>query len=209
MLRRRRRQATQVIRKKNLSSTTYPNFNAGKSPRESRSRKGFLIWFLVIVVLAAVSYYLYQGTALDRNGAEDQAALSEGAASGPATVEESPAAEQEPAAPFQNRIQIEILNACGVNGIAKMFESYLRDQGFDVVNTENYKEAGKVRWDLPESRVIDNTGDEEKALAVARALGIPESNVHSEYNASAIFDVTVVVGLDYQGLTGMENQENI
>jgi hypothetical protein len=102
--------------------------------------------------------------------------------------------------PFKHKIQIEILNGCGKTGIAKIFQRYLRDQGFDVVNTENYVKDGKVFWKIEKSFVIDHIGVESQAKRVAKSLGIPVENVESRQNPNAIYDVSVVIGKDYKNL---------
>ena len=42
---------------------------------------------------------------------------------------------QKPAADI---IQMEVLNGCGVDGVAQKFTDYLRKDNFDVVNVSNY-----------------------------------------------------------------------
>lgn len=116
-------------------------------------------------------------------------------------IEDSAPAETAPA-PFQQKIQVEILNGCGFNGVAKIFQDYLRAQGFDVVNTENYMEDGKLRWDVQNSFVIDRVGQIDQAMAVARSLSIPRENVISKENPDAIYDVSVVIGKDFKNLAG-------
>ena len=36
-------------------------------------------------------------------------------------------------------VQLEVLNGCGVNGVAEKFTDYLRADNFDVVNIGNYR----------------------------------------------------------------------
>jgi len=81
--------------------------------------------------------------------------------------------------------------------VAKIFQTYLQEQGYDVVNTDNYIENGRRKWDLPESMVIDQTGQPEKARAIASSLGISMQNVTSKPNSNALYDFSVVIGRDY------------
>lgn len=81
--------------------------------------------------------------------------------------------------------------------MAKIFQTYLHEQGYDVVNTDNYIENGRRKWDLPESMVIDQTGQPEKARAIASSLGISMQNVTSKPNSNALYDFSVVIGRDY------------
>jgi len=106
--------------------------------------------------------------------------------------------------PLEENIQIEILNGCGVNGIAKIFQTYLRDQGFDVVNTDNYIVAGKRHWDLQESKIIDHIGNREQAEALARTLGIAFAKIEVKESEIAIYDMSVVIGKDYKKLYGLQ-----
>jgi len=95
-------------------------------------------------------------------------------------------------------IQIDVLNGCGVSGIAGEFTSYLRSRGYDVVEIGNYR-----TFDVPESIVIDRIGDLENAKKVAYALGIKESNVIQQINPDYFLDATVVIGNDFEKLRPM------
>ncbi len=92
-------------------------------------------------------------------------------------------------------IQIEVLNGCGVSGIANRFTSVLRNNGFDVVETGNFD-----HFDLQESIVISRAGNLENAKQVAVALGISEINVLREESPDFYLDVTVVIGHDFEQL---------
>lgn len=115
-----------------------------------------------------------------------------------------PADQEISQPPFKRNVQVEILNGCGVNGVAKSFQIYLRAQGFDVVNTENYTENNKLRWDIEKSFLIDHTDNLEQARAVARSLNIPEDRVVTKNTPNPIYDVSVVIGKDYRQLNGSE-----
>ncbi len=92
-------------------------------------------------------------------------------------------------------IQIEVLNGCGVSGLANQFTSALRKNGFDVVETGNFK-----NFDLEETIVIARTFDKENAQRVAQALGISQKNILIEASDDFYLDATVVIGSDYQSL---------
>lgn len=93
-------------------------------------------------------------------------------------------------------IQLEVLNGCGVPGLANMFTSTLRKNGFDVVETGNFK-----NFDMTETVVIARTIDEKNARRVADALGINPENVFVEASEDFYLDATVVIGSDYKSLT--------
>lgn len=92
-------------------------------------------------------------------------------------------------------IQMEVLNGCGVSGIANAYTSLLRSNGFDVVETGNFE-----TFDLQETIVISRSGVMNNAYRVANALGISEKNVIRESSPDFYLDVTVVIGHDYEKL---------
>lgn len=92
-------------------------------------------------------------------------------------------------------IQLEVLNGCGVPGLANDFTSTLRKNGFDVVETGNFK-----NFNMQNTVVIARTFDDEHALRVAEALGISQENVFVEASEDFYLDATVVIGSDYKSL---------
>lgn len=92
-------------------------------------------------------------------------------------------------------IQLEVLNGCGVAGLANDFTSALRKNGFDVVETGNFD-----NFNMEQTLVISRTHNTENARRVARALGISEENVIVEASDDFYLDATVVIGSDYQSL---------
>lgn len=92
-------------------------------------------------------------------------------------------------------IQIDVLNGCGVSRAASRVTGYLRERGYDVVEMRNYKS-----FDVPQSLVIDRSGDLETARKVAYALGVKEKNIVQQINHDYYVDVSVVVGKDYSSL---------
>lgn len=92
-------------------------------------------------------------------------------------------------------IQVEVLNGCGVTGVAEKFTDYLRKEKFDVVQMGNY-----ISFDIDKSLVIDRTGNMANAEKVAAALGIDKKNVIMQKNDDSFLDVSVVIGKDYKKL---------
>ncbi|MDI6400587.1 LytR C-terminal domain-containing protein [Balneolaceae bacterium ANBcel3] len=92
-------------------------------------------------------------------------------------------------------IQVEVLNGCGVPGIATRYTSLLRQNGFDVVSSGNFE-----TFDIQESLVIDRRGNMENARRVARALGIPEQRIIREISTDFYLDATIVIGADHESL---------
>ena len=94
-----------------------------------------------------------------------------------------------------NVIQLEVLNGCGVPGLANKFTSALRKSGFDVVETGNFK-----NFDMQNTVVIARTFDAENARRVAEALGISSEHVFIEASEDFYLDATVVIGSDFKSL---------
>ncbi|HUL43145.1 MAG TPA: LytR C-terminal domain-containing protein [Bacteroidota bacterium] len=92
-------------------------------------------------------------------------------------------------------IQLDLLNGCGAKGVGSKFMSYLRANGFDVVEMKNYK-----TFNVPQTLVIDRTGNLTAAKRVASALGVPDKNVIQQLNADYFVDVSVVIGKDFESL---------
>jgi len=104
-------------------------------------------------------------------------------------------------------LQIEVLNGCGVGGIANDFTEFLRAKGFDVVKTDNYIEGGTVRFNIEQTTVVDRRGEIKKARRIAKALGLGNHCVLSEPNDAYLIDATVILGADYQSVPGWQSME--
>ncbi len=96
-------------------------------------------------------------------------------------------------------IQLDVLNGCGVSGVAQKFTDFLRKRNFDVVQSSNYK-----TFDVQESIVIDRLGDLEAARRVAYALGVDEKNVVQLINTDYYLNVSVVIGHDFKNLKPLQ-----
>jgi hypothetical protein len=191
-LRRRRRQSTQIIHKKTASSPSASSYYS--SPKPKRSGKKLLYFIAIVVILCGISYYFYN---LNFKNSEGQKTDQKTETISTTPVETEKEEEPNPPPPAHN-IQVEVLNGCGVNGVAKIFQSRLREKGIDVVNTENYVVNGKVYWNVDQTFIIDQIGVAEQAKAIAKALGIPLTLIESRQNPAAIYDISLVVGKDYR-----------
>ncbi len=100
-------------------------------------------------------------------------------------------------------LQIEILNGCGVSGIANQFTDFLRAKGFDVVKTDNYESFNVLK-----TVVIDRRGNKKNSVRIAEALGFGEERVLQEVNEAYLIDATVILGKDYRQLESWQSMEN-
>ncbi len=86
----------------------------------------------------------------------------------------------------QDRIKVQVLNATTTRGLGRRATQFLRDRGFDVVETGN---APKVQ---DSTVVIDRSNHPEWAKRIADAMG--GVRVESHPDSSRYLDATVVLG---------------
>lgn len=92
-------------------------------------------------------------------------------------------------------IQVEVLNAAGVDGLAARTTGHLRRRGFDVVDIGNAEARDTTT-------VLVRSGTALDALTVAGALGLPAGRVQTGGpTTDYALDVTVYVGADYPRLS--------
>lgn len=89
--------------------------------------------------------------------------------------------------------EIEVLNGCGVQGIAGEFKSYLRSHNFDVK-----KIAGAKSYNYRKTLVISRKPEMEIANQLAEALNVRKP-IYIRTNVS-LYDATVIIGHDYGDL---------
>jgi len=99
--------------------------------------------------------------------------------------------KEEPPRP----IQIEVLNGCGVAGIAAKFTDYLRSLDFDVVKTDNYESFNVLK-----TVVVDRRGNRQNTMKIADALGFTEERILEEVNEAYLIDAVVILGKDFRQL---------
>ncbi len=92
-------------------------------------------------------------------------------------------------------VQLEVLNGCGISGVAEKITDYLRNNNFDVVQTGNY-----ISFDVDKTMVIDRTGNKANAIKVADALGVDHKNIIEQINNDYILDVSLIIGKDFKQL---------
>ncbi len=115
--------------------------------------------------------------------------LAQGCGSGDPPLDEVDL-ENLPAAGGE-RVRVEVLNAGGRAGMARLATERLRDRRFDVVYFGN---AGSP---VEFSEVLVRTGGMEPARRIAAVLGIDEGRVRSEPDTTLYVDVTVRLGHEW------------
>jgi len=94
------------------------------------------------------------------------------------------------------KLKIEVLNGCGVPGLAQKCADYLRkQQGFDTFHA-NYE-----RHDIPRTMIIDRTSNElVNGRQVAQKLGLSDDYVMYQASPERQVAVSVIIGQDYKSI---------
>ena len=106
---------------------------------------------------------------------------------------QSLAVEVYQANPIRN-IKVEVLNGCGIKGIAARTADFLRTHQVDVVRSDNAD-----RYDYPNTVIISRNENVESLKAVSRSFGIAmndETHILIVPDESLGVDVTVILGKD-------------
>lgn len=101
-------------------------------------------------------------------------------------------------------IKVEVLNGNGVDGIAAIATDFLREQGFDVVRTDDAD-----RTDYAFTLIKDRAGNFHTARRLAEILNVDTLSVLQEINRSLLLDATVILGKDYANLAPFATLKNI
>lgn len=102
---------------------------------------------------------------------------------------------------IKTNLQVEVLNGCGVSGIADKLKEFLRENSIDVVNIGNYQS-----FNIEKSIIIDRTGRINKAQLVAEVLGLNDSNIIQQINKEYLLDITIILGKDYSQLIPLKKR---
>lgn len=207
-LRHRRRLSTQTIQRKN-STGTFPAYQKSK---KNKAGKYFLILLILVAIIVAAVIYKDE---IKRFLPLDKFDFSTSTKHTTTTnqvqqlpVENEISDEQEPFTPIQKRIQIEVLNGCGVPGIAKKFSDHLKKLNYDVVNSGNYLENGRDNFNVSKTKIIDQLKSQEniaRANELADLLNIDSNLIESYENPSPIADLTIIIGKDYDQINLNDN----
>lgn len=93
------------------------------------------------------------------------------------------------------RIQVEVLNGCGVTGIAEKFTDYLRANKIDVVSLGNYRS-----FEIENSIIISRNEKIINAEKVAAIVGLDNNSIIQQTNPDYLLDVTFILGKDYRNI---------
>lgn len=130
-------------------------------------------WLLLALVIAGAGYAVWTRSGGTQAFAPDDAE----------------AALPESMVPAGVRIKVEVLNATRTPGLARKATMFLRDRGFDVVETGNSAEKRAT------TLVLDRSLHPEWTALVARALS---AETETRADSTRYLDVTVLLGDDWR-----------
>tara|TARA_B100000959_G_C14880479_1_gene582318 strand:- start:602 stop:1135 length:534 start_codon:yes stop_codon:yes gene_type:complete len=99
-----------------------------------------------------------------------------------------------------HKISLEIQNGCGQDNIAFMYKNFLREEGFDVMDTKN---APSFDYEL--SQIISHTDNMEIANYLSKLMGINDSLIAIKNDDNLIIDLTLIIGEDFDKLNSYDN----
>lgn len=99
------------------------------------------------------------------------------------------------------KIQVEVLNGCGVSGVADKLTDYLRANRIDVVNLGNYRS-----FEIENSIVIGRNNKIKNAELIAALVGLDENSIIQQINPDYLLDVTFILGKDYRNLIPLKKR---
>tara|TARA_Y100000590_G_C15736577_1_gene1018716 strand:+ start:3038 stop:3574 length:537 start_codon:yes stop_codon:yes gene_type:complete len=94
-----------------------------------------------------------------------------------------------------HKIQVEIWNGCGIPKLASIYTEYLRSEGIDVLDSKNAD-----NFNYTETKILHHRGEIERALELADIMAIDEKKIIKDYNEDLFFDLTLILGNDYNNL---------
>jgi len=98
-------------------------------------------------------------------------------------------------------ITVEVLNASGRAGDARIATRRLREAGIDVVFFGNAPQGGGRGLDT--TRIIVRRGTAKIGARVRDALGIAQGRVEVQLDGSKLLDVSVLLGADFAASTAL------
>jgi hypothetical protein len=154
-----------------------------KSKNKKQKKKSNLFLSITIIIVLTILILLF-GSLIFRIINSDKLNTSE---------------TEQKRAESESSIQISILNATDVNGLAGKFRDFLRNRNIDVVEIGNYDTL------VQKSFIIDRVGDTTSSKHFARIIGLPDSMIVVNIDSSFFLKASLIIGSDYKKLKMFEN----
>ena len=95
---------------------------------------------------------------------------------------------------LNKRLQIEVLNGCGIKGIADLYTNFLRQNGYDVID---YKNAENFNYDKTTILIHKNNIN---PTHLKELMKIDLFYIKNFIDEDKFFDLTIIIGKDYKNL---------
>lgn len=218
MVKRKRRDLSDPTIKRIVKAQTSSKRSAGNSSQHSAGNRSFFksaaLFILFVMIGGGFAYAIINWEQLpnllpedDPSGQQTTIGQPQQTIQAPVQNTTRPAANsgtntlpQETPPPVQKKIQVEILNGCGVNGLAEKLTDYLRKRNIDVVSRGNY-----ANFRVKATRIVDRKGNSERATTLAEVLGIADNRIQTKKDRSLQLDATIILGADYKRLKPFKN----
>ena len=92
--------------------------------------------------------------------------------------------------------EIEILNGCGESGIANLYANFLRQQGFDVIESKNAD-----NFDYLNTNILVH---KKEMMPIAKNLAKILKIKEIQFNKKGMWDLSLIIGKDYKKLDSFE-----
>lgn len=97
-------------------------------------------------------------------------------------------------------LKVEVLNGCGIDGLAKTLTSYLREKNIDVVYFGDFES-----WQLSETLVIDRKDPSlANAKVIGKIIGVKENRMFPQLSPQRQLDVSIIIGKNYSELRAFQ-----
>ena len=97
------------------------------------------------------------------------------------------------------KYQLQVLNGCGIKGIADLFTNYLRNNGYDVIDYKNADHFNHEKTTLIIHK--ENVSFNE----LLNMLHINPENTDYIFDKNIFYDLTLIIGNDYKNLNSYED----
>ena len=99
-----------------------------------------------------------------------------------------------------HKITLEIHNGCGIPKLANLYTEFLRDEGFDILDSKNAN-----NFDYTQTQILYHQNHKLRALSLSKIMGIDESLVIKKVTPYIIHDLTLIIGSDYNKLDSYQS----
>ena len=95
-----------------------------------------------------------------------------------------------------HKVQISVLNGCGIKGVADLYTNFLRNTGYDVIDYGNAPHFEFKKTKL----LVHNKNHKNFIYEIVDLLELNPQQLEYNYDKNIFYDLTLVIGADYSNL---------